>query len=187
MNKKKIIIAIVLPITILGLFLMFPEKPTQENNPNLLIPTMMRITSPAFKNNGKIPSRFTCDADNINPELIFSNVPADAKSLTLITHDPDAPMHGGWTHWIVINMDPRATGINENSQPATGLEATNDFGKTSFGGPCPPSGSHRYFFYLYALDSSLALDQKATKDEVEKAMTGHILEKAELVGLYKRQ
>jgi len=147
----------------------------------------MNISSPSFTNEKVIPSKFTCDVDNISPELVFSNIPAGTKSLTLIAHDPDAPVQGGWTHWVIINMDPTTTGIKENSKPATGLEATTDFGKTVYGGPCPPSGTHRYYFYLYALDTILNLDQKATKTDVEKAMTGHILEQTELIGLYKRK
>lgn len=147
----------------------------------------MRITSPSFGNNEKIPSKFTCDAENISPELIFSNVPANAQSLALIVHDPDAPMHGGWTHWVIINMDPATTGIKEKNKPASGLETTTDFGKAGYGGPCPPSGRHRYFFYLYALDTVLNLEAQADKATVEATMNGHILEKAELVGSYQKK
>ena len=147
----------------------------------------MKITSSAFEHKQDIPSKYTCDADNINPELSFSDIPAGAKSLVLISHDPDAPKEGGWTHWVIINMDPTTTGIGENSKPGSGLETTTDFGQTGYGGPCPPSGSHRYYFYLYALDTTLDLDTTTTKETVETAMKGHILEQAEIMGSYKRQ
>ncbi|MFH0838280.1 MAG: YbhB/YbcL family Raf kinase inhibitor-like protein [Patescibacteria group bacterium] len=147
----------------------------------------MRIISPAFENGQTIPSKYTCDADNISPELSFPDVPENAKSLVLICYDSDAPKQGGWTHWIIINMTPDTAGIGENGKPNSGLETTTDFGKPGYGGPCPPGGSHRYYFYLYALDTPLDLPVTATKDKVETAMEGHILEKAELMGIYERK
>jgi len=144
------------------------------------------INSPAFQNNTDIPSKYTCDAENISPELSFSEVPEGTVSLVLIAHDPDAPREGGWTHWVIINMDPDIGGIPENSSPASGTEISTDFGSTGYGGPCPPSGSHRYFFYLYALDKSLSLDPGAVKMDVESAMKGHILANAQLMGNYQR-
>jgi len=184
MKISKLVIVLVI---ILGAVFLFAEKTAENGKPSLITPITMKITSPAFKNNEKIPPKFTCDADNINPELIFSDVPENTKSLSLITHDPDAPMHGGWTHWTVINMDPLSTGIKENNKPISGLETTTDFGTTGYGGPCPPSGSHHYFFYLYALDTILSLGTEATKRDIETAMEGHVLAKTELVGVYKRQ
>ncbi|MBU0706474.1 YbhB/YbcL family Raf kinase inhibitor-like protein [Patescibacteria group bacterium] len=147
----------------------------------------MKITSPAFEHGQTIPSKFTCDADNISPELSFSDVPVNAKSLVLISNDPDAAKSGGWTHWVIINMTPDTAGIGENSKPNSGLETTTDFGKPGYGAPCPPSGSHRYYFYLYALDTTLDLPVTVTKDDVETAMEGHIIEKAELMGNYERR
>ena len=147
----------------------------------------MKITSSAFKNNSDIPAKYTCEGDNVNPELNFSDVPEGAKALALIVHDPDAPRENGWTHWIVFNMAPDTSGIPENGTPASGIQATPDFGSPGYGGPCPPSGKHRYFFYLYALDTALDLDSEATRAEVEAAMEGHIMEKTELVGLYQKQ
>lgn len=172
---------------IIGAVFIFVEKTAENEVPLSITPTDMKITSPAFGHNQEIPSKYTCDADNISPELSFSEVPKNAKSLALICHDPDAPGQGGWTHWVVINMDPATSDIGENSKPRSGLETTTDFGKPGYGGPCPPSGSHRYYFYLYALDTTLDLDATATKEGVEAAMEGHILEKAELIGNYKRQ
>ncbi|MBN2306438.1 YbhB/YbcL family Raf kinase inhibitor-like protein [Candidatus Peregrinibacteria bacterium] len=147
----------------------------------------MQITSTAFRNNQKIPSKHTCDAENLSPELAFSGVPENAQSLVLICHDPDAPGRGGWTHWMIINMDPKARGIGEGERPNSGLELNTDFGKPGYGGPCPPNGSHRYYFHLYALDAPLDLQVTAAKTDVEMAMEGHVIEKAELMGTYERK
>jgi hypothetical protein len=146
----------------------------------------MHLTSPAFQSNQSVPLKYTCDGENVNPELVFSEVPTDAKSLALICHDPDAPRDGGWTHWVVINMDPLTPGIAENAKPSSGVELTTDFGTTGYGGPCPPSGTHRYIFYLYALDSMLNLDSSAKKGDAEAAMEGHVVEEVRLIGVYKR-
>lgn len=178
---------IIILAVIIGAVLIFANKTAENGIPLSLTPSEMKITSPAFENNQKIPSKFTCDADNISPELSFSDIPENAKSLVLISHDPDAPKSGGWTHWVVINMDPTETGISENSKPSSGLETATSFDEPGYGGPCPPSGSHRYYFYLYALDTALDLDATATKEDVETAMEDHILEKAELMGNYERQ
>jgi len=143
----------------------------------------MQITSSAFKHNGKIPSKYTCDGEDVNPDLSISGILENTKTLALIMHDPDAPVEGGWTHWVVFNI-PVTDNIAENSVP--GKEGFNSFKQTAWGGPCPPSGTHRYFFYVYALDTELTLDSSPTKADVEKAMENHILEKAELMGLYIR-
>jgi Raf kinase inhibitor-like YbhB/YbcL family protein len=145
----------------------------------------MSIESPAFNNNENIPAKYTCDAENINPELVFSGVPSDAVSLVLIVDDPDAPV-GTWVHWTVWNIDPGTASIPENSVPAGSVEGNTDFGVPGYGGPCPPSGTHRYFFKLYALDVTLDLATTAKASDVEDAMQGHILGSAELIGLYSR-
>lgn len=145
----------------------------------------MKLSSPAFLNNQQIPSMYTCDGENVNPPLLFSEVPDNTKSLVLIVDDPDAPTKV-WVHWVVFNIDPTTTDVLENSVPKGGIEGVTDFGKPGYGGPCPPSGSHRYFFKLYALDSILNLPQNSDKKAVEEAMQGHILDSAELVGLYER-
>jgi Raf kinase inhibitor-like YbhB/YbcL family protein len=129
-----------------------------------------------------IPKKFTCDGQNVNPSFRIEGIPEGALSLALIVDDPDAPM-GTWVHWVVYNI-PKVSGIEENSVP--GIQGNNDFGKKDYGGPCPPSGTHRYFFKLYALDSKLALKGQVDKKRLEQAMQGHIIQKAELVGLYKR-
>ncbi len=144
----------------------------------------MRITSPAFTHNSSIPREFTCQGDDVNPPLVIEGVPAGTKSLALIMDDPDAPM-GTWVHWVVYNIPADTTIIEKNSVP--GVQLVNSFGRESYGGPCPPSGTHRYFFKVYALDITLKLDKNSKKKDLEKAMEGHILAKAELMGLYKKQ
>ena len=143
----------------------------------------MKLTSPEFENNGLMPSRLTCDAENINPSLLVRDIPSSVRTLALIVDDPDASM-GTWVHWVVFNI-PVTSQIEENSLPGT--QGINSFGGYDYGGPCPPSGTHRYFFKLYALDTELSLSGKVSKKDLEKAMQGHILDKAELVGLYKRR
>ena len=145
----------------------------------------MSISSAAFDHEGDIPAKYTCDADNINPELVFAGIPSDAVSLVLIVDDPDAP-GGTWVHWTVWNIDPGTDSIAENSVPAGSVEGNTDFGVPGYGGPCPPSGTHRYFFKLYALDMTLDLGASAKASEIEAAMEGHILASAELIGLYSR-
>ncbi len=142
----------------------------------------MKLTSPDFKHNQKIPIRFTGDGENINPNLIVENIPEDTKSLVLIVDDPDAPA-GTWIHWIVFNISPNIKKIKENSVP--GIQGKNTYGINNYSGPKPPSGTHRYFFKIYAIDAELSLSEGATIQEVEDAMKNHILNKAELIGLYR--
>lgn len=142
----------------------------------------MELTSPAFKNNEFIPVKYTCKGQDINPQLDISGLPEKTKCLSLIVDDPDAP-GGTWVHWVVFNI-PVVEQIKENSVPGK-LGITNS-GKRDFHGPCPPSGTHRYFFKLYALDTELHLKEGISKGALEKAMQGHILGRAELVGLYKK-
>jgi len=143
----------------------------------------LRITSPVFENNGFIPVKYTCDGDDVNPPLKIEGIPRETKSLVLIVDDPDAPA-GTFDHWIVWNIPP-VEKIEENSVPGT--EGLNDFRRHSYGAPCPPSGTHRYFFKVYALDTNLDLHPNSRKKDVEKAMKGHVLAKGEIVGLYKRR
>ncbi len=145
----------------------------------------MFIKSPSFKNNEMIPAKYTCDSGNINPALVFSGIPSAAVSLVLIVDDPDAP-GSTWVHWTVWNIDPEIVEIAENSVPGGSVEGNTNFNTPGYGGPCPPSGTHRYFFKLYALDITLGLDASTTAAGIENAMQGHILGSAELIGLYKR-
>jgi len=143
----------------------------------------MKLTSPAFKNNSYMPSKYTCDADEISPPLNIENIPDGAKSLALIVDDPDAPMKT-WVHWVVYDIPPTMSVIRENTIPGT--QGKNDSNPRNYGGPCPPSGTHRYYFKIYALDKVLGLGEGVDKKTLEKAMEGHIIAQAELVGLYKR-
>ncbi len=143
----------------------------------------MRITSLAFKNNESIPAKYTCQGQDINPPLKIEDIPDAAQFLALIVDDPDAPM-GTWVHWVVFNMS-KINEIGEGIIP--GKQGMNSFGKKNYGGPCPPSGTHRYFFRLYALDSELGLDEGANCQELDKAMQGHIVEQAEIIGKYQKK
>ncbi len=151
----------------------------------------MKLTSPAFEPNQLIPSQYTCDGEDISPALDWDDPPEGTESLALICDDPDAPVKT-WVHWIVYNLPKSARALSENVSPSTSplsesVQGKNDFKQVKYGGPCPPSGTHRYFFKLYALDTKLKLESGATKAQVEAAMTGHILGKAELIGRYSRK
>jgi Raf kinase inhibitor-like YbhB/YbcL family protein len=147
------------------------------------------ITSSAFEHNGTIPPKYTCDGEDINPPLMFADIPEGAKSLVLIMDDPDVPKNlrpdGMWDHWVVFNLEPTTVSIEEGKEPA-GTSGNNSWGKRGYGGPCPPDREHRYFFKLYALDTKLDLPEGSSKKEVEQAMRGHVLAQGELIGLYNR-
>lgn len=145
----------------------------------------MNIRIAAFKNNEKIPSKFTCDGENTSPEIFIENVPTEARSLVLIVDDPDSPS-GTWSHWVVWNIDPSTKIIKENSTPSGAVSGLNDFGKFGYGGPCPFKGEHRYFFKLFALNKKTILSRDFKKADVEKAMEGSILDKSEFFGRYSR-
>jgi len=150
----------------------------------------MKILSSAFVQNGQIPSKYTCDGENISPPLSISNVPLEAVSLVIIMEDPDVPKHlkedGMWNHWIVFNIPPTTTEVREGENPL-GVVGRNTRGDNKYGGPCPPDREHRYFFKFYALDRLLDLDDSSTKFTLIKAMEGHIIEYTELIGRYKRK
>jgi len=151
----------------------------------------MIIMSAAFQEGGMVPAKYTCDGQDVSPPLSWSGVPDSAKSLVLISDDPDAPM-GTWVHWVVYNILPTMTGFEEGISKDTlaqkGIvQGTTDFRRQEYGGPCPPSGTHRYYFKLYALDTTLDPGPSATKKQVEKAMEGHILVQAQLMGRYARR
>jgi Raf kinase inhibitor-like YbhB/YbcL family protein len=141
------------------------------------------VKSSAFENNQLIPVKYTCDGDDVNPPLTIEGVPEGTKSLVLIVDDPDAPS-GIWNHWVVWNIPPGARKIEENTVPGT--EGISTSRKHAYGGPCPPYGTHRYFFKVYALDAKLDLTANSTKKNVEKAMESHMLAEGELMGLYRR-
>ena len=143
----------------------------------------MEISSPSFEHNTSMPAKYTCQGEDINPPLVISGIPEGTQSLVLIMDDPDAP-RATWDHWIVFNMAPLAR-IDEDSVPA-GIQGRNSWGRNDYGGPCPPSGTHRYFFKLYALDAVLDLPPGTPKRAVEKAMKPHLIASAELIGLYEK-
>lgn len=141
------------------------------------------VSSRAFGNNKAIPSKYTCDGEDVNPPLTIEGIPEEAESLVLVVEDPDCPS-GLWIHWIVWNIPPKGV-VDEDSVP--GIEGVTTFGTRGYGGPCPPSGNHRYFFEIYALDIKLDLGGNSRKQDVEKAMRNHVLAKGELIGLYSRK
>lgn len=167
-------------------------QPTKERKA-LMVP--LAITSTAFAHQETIPVRHTCDGSNVSPPLSWSGVPAGSKSLAVIVFDPDAPDPANpkttWTHWILYNIPPAADGLIDSAAtrhlPPGTLLGRNDWGRTSYGGPCPPVGMHRYFHTMYALDIVLADLKRPGRIELEHAMQGHILTKADLIGLYQRQ
>ena len=144
----------------------------------------MKITSSAFQEGGNIPSKFTCDGSDISPPLQITGVPLEAKSLVLIADDPDAPS-GLFTHWLIWNIPPQTNSISEGSAPK-GVHGTNDFGKPDYKGPCPPSGTHRYSFKIYALDRELDLRGGAKRSQLDAAMKGHVVAQGVIVGRYAR-
>jgi Raf kinase inhibitor-like YbhB/YbcL family protein len=149
----------------------------------------MILTSPSFVNEAAIPKKFTCDGGGINPEFQIQNVPETAKSLALIVHDPDAPLQGGFSHWVVWNIDPKTAFIKEESAPPGAVEGLNGARQVGYTAPCPPPGhgTHHYHFKLYALSVMLDLSPAAAASGLAAAMTGHVLAEAELVGTYERK
>ena len=145
----------------------------------------LKVTCSAFTDGGMIPQKYTCNGRNVNPPLVVENVPEGAKTLVLIVDDPDAA-NGTWNHWLVWNMDRKTSKIEEDSVPSNAVQGANDFKKTQYGGPCPPSGTHRYFFRVYALDVVLELAGGSGRSSLDDSMKGHILSQGELMGKYSR-
>ncbi len=151
----------------------------------------LQLASSSFPAEGNIPTQFTCQGEDISPALTWNNAPPGTKTFALIIHDPDAPKAGGFTHWVAYNLPATVSQITQGAAkgenlPGGGIQGKNDFGQTGYRGPCPPSGTHRYYFYLYALGAELNLPPGASKDELERAMQGHMLEKTALMGRYKK-
>lgn len=150
----------------------------------------IKLSSTAFQDGEMIPTKYTCNGANVSPPLEWSGVTQTAKSLALICDDPDAPGKT-WVHWVVFDLPASRTSLPENVPPQEtiaggGKQGTTDFKKIGYGGPCPPSGTHRYFFKIHALDTDLNLDSRTTKDQLLQAMKGHVLAQGELMGRYKR-
>lgn len=143
------------------------------------------LTSQVIKENQPIPPKYTCDGENISPPIEWKNSPKETKSFTLIVDDPDAP-NKTWVHWIVYNIPPTITEFKEGKIPEGCLEGITDFGKIGYGGPCPPSGVHHYYFKLYALDRMIELPEGATKNQLEKTIKPYIVAETKLMGIYQR-
>jgi Raf kinase inhibitor-like YbhB/YbcL family protein len=143
----------------------------------------MKITSSAFAPDAQIPEKYTCDGEDVSPPLSFEEAPDGTMSLALVLSDPDAP-DMTFYHWVIFNMDPATKVIAEDTIPTQGVMGKNDVGNLEYAGPCPPQGIHRYIFRLYALDAELSLSEGASAIDVEQATEGHVLEMAELIGLY---
>lgn len=146
--------------------------------------------SSVFRYGEQIPTKYSCDGNDVSPPLIWKNIPKSTKSLVIIAEDPDAP-RGIWVHWIIYDLDPAIDHLPENAHKGNGLgkstkSGMNDFKENNYGGPCPPSGKHRYFFRIFALDCELGLPDGKNKQEIEEAMDGHILAQGELLGVYSK-
>ncbi len=144
----------------------------------------LKVTSAAFTNNGTVPVKYSCEGEEASPSLLITDIPSGTKSLAIILHDPDAPGKGGFTHWVVWNIDPGDNNIPENFKGAQ--QGLNSAGRSGYMGMCPPSGTHHYHFMVYALDKMLDIDKKTDKASLEKSMKGHILAEGDLVGLYSK-
>lgn len=164
-----------------------PEAPAKQSPDST---SQFSITSGAFKEGQPIPRQYTCDGVNVSPPIEWTGVPKAAKTVAIIVDDPDAPS-GTWTHWVLYNLPADNVGFVENvpadeTLKAGGFQGKNDFGKIGYGGPCPPSGTHRYFFKIYAVDEELPLKGGVTKADLEKALAGHTLAQGQLMGTYQR-
>jgi Raf kinase inhibitor-like YbhB/YbcL family protein len=154
----------------------------------------LKVTSPAFQPGGSIPSRYTCEGQDVSPPLAWSGAPANTRTLALIVDDPDAPDPAKpqrvYVHWVVFNLPATTAALPENASkkglPKGAVQGKNDWGKSEYGGPCPPIGRHRYFFKLYALDTELTGLSSPTKADVERAMKGHVVDSGELIGTYQK-
>lgn len=180
-------LAIVLLIAALGsgIWLLKQRRPRMNN---VMFSSRMLLSSPAFSHNGKIPDKYTCRGQNVSPPLLISGVPAGTRSLALILHDPDA-VSGDFTHWVVWNISPVTTRIDENSSPAEATQGTTDFGKPAYGGPCPPksTGTHRYMFELYALKDFVNLEANANRAQLEATMQTQIVAHTTFTGLFSTE
>jgi len=171
---------------ILSSFYGFAQTETKQGEKKMKI----KLTSTAFREGDYIPKKYTCDGENVSPPLAWSGIPSTAKSIALVCDDPDAPM-GTWVHWVIFNIPPSINKLNEKIPTDKVLEdgttqGSNDFRKIGYGGPCPPGGTHRYYFKIYALDRRVELTPGATKAELLHEMTGHILAEEKLMGKYSR-
>lgn len=166
-------------------------RPGGGGGPATAAPAKLGVTSPAFQNMGAIPSVHTCDERDALVPLDIANVPAEAKSIAIVMDDPDVPKNlrpdGNWDHWLIWNLPPTTTSIREGKLPASAVQGKNSWGRNDWGGPCPPDREHRYFFKVFALDSTLNIPASSGKPELLRAMEGHTIAYGELVGRYERK
>lgn len=144
------------------------------------------LLSPEFEDGDPIPSKYTCDGEDVNPPLQILDIPEEAESLVLVVYDTDSP-DGDFVHWLLWNIPPNTTKIAEGELPLDAVEGYNDFGDIGYAGPCPHAGEHHYHFHLYALDTEMELDEDATRQKLEKEISGHILDEVQLIGTYRKQ
>lgn len=189
MKRFGLFAIIVLVGAIVGSLVLLPKKEVEKEEmqprPEETTRETLKVSSPAFTEDGIIPAKYTCDGEDINPPLVIDGVETGSKSLVLIVDDPDAPA-GTWTHWLVWNIDPGMTEILEDDVPEGAVVGKSDFGKAKYGGPCPPSGTHRYFFKVFALDILIDLPEGAIRRELEKAMKDHILAQGHVMAKYSK-
>ena len=171
-------------LLLLSMLAMLAAAPPPAKGENTT--TAMRLTSSAFANTKVIPGIYTCDGKSVSPPLSIEGVPKGAKSLALVLDDPDAP-GGVWVHWLLWNIDPGTSRIAQGRAPTGAEQGLNSWQRKGYGAPCPPSGTHRYFFRLYALRERLDLPAQATRKELDQAMQGKILARCELLGVYSRK
>jgi len=179
--SKSLIISLLLISAIFVFWFFFQRK---KIPPELKMPNIMKISSSAFENNSQIPKKYTCDGENVNPPLEIKDIPEETKSLVLIVEDIDAP-RGVFLHWLVFDIEPSTSAIAEDSV-SLGIQGENDFGTAGYGGPCPPQGTHRYVFKIYALNAKLNLPSGSKIKEIENLMSNHVLDEAQLIGQYRK-
>jgi Raf kinase inhibitor-like YbhB/YbcL family protein len=184
--QKKILVALLILMAVSGLI----AAKGAVKKKGAAMPSIV-VDSPAFGQKQPIPQRYTCDGEDMSPPLAWKNVPPGSKSIVLISDDPDAPS-GDWVHWVVYDLSPEIDSLPEHIATTDtilggkGKQGRNDFRRIGYGGPCPPSGTHRYFFKIYALDMLLDLPAGKSKKEIEHAMKGHVVAQGELIGTYQR-
>jgi len=176
---QKITLLLIIVLLVSGCTLPNASKTSKNISP-------MKLESPIFTHNQYLPTKYTCDGTGVNPPLKISNIPNTTKNIVLIVDDPDAP-NGDFVHWLVWNIDPQTTQIEEESTPIGAIQGTGSSGTPKFVPPCPPTGVHRYFFKLYALDTKLNLPVTTNKTQLLNAMQEHILDQTEIIGLYSRK
>jgi Raf kinase inhibitor-like YbhB/YbcL family protein len=187
MKRQLIILGAVVVAALLTVwFVKHRQSAVQTDSAFINSVSHMKIESPAFAQGGEIPSQYTCDGPDVSPPLAITGAPEGTKSLALLVDDPDAVV-GTWVHWLVWNIDPSVALTDEGAVPRGGIEGVTSSGRPGWHGPCPPSGTHRYFFKIFALDVTLDLPASAGASEFERAINGHVLDKAGLLGNYRKK